>query len=65
MPARVRSTLATGVQALESERGYSIQLGHTVDRRWKGTEAECQAYLDSLVPAGGVVNARIVLDAGG
>ena len=65
MAARVRSTLATGVQALESERGYSIQLGHTVDRRWKGTEAECQAHLDLLVAAGGVVNARIVHDAQG
>lgn len=65
MAARVRITSATGVQPLESERGYSIQLGHTVDRRWKGTEAECQAYLDSLVAAGGVVSARIVHDAGG
>ena len=65
MAARARSVLATGVQALESERSYSIQLGHTVDRRWKGTEAECQAQLDSLVAAGGVVAGRIVHDAGG
>lgn len=65
MAARVRSTSTSGVQALESERGYTLQTGHTVDRRWKGTEAECQAYLDALVAAGGVVNARIVHDAGG
>ncbi len=65
MSARVRATLATGVQLLQSSRGFRFGVGFTLDQRWVGTEEECQAKLDALVAAGGVVNAQLEPAEGG
>lgn len=65
MSARTRSVLATGVQLLQSSRGFRFGVGFTLDQRWLGTESECQAKLDALVAAGGVVNAQIDPAEGG
>ena len=62
---RVIVRAVPGLRQIQADRVYQQNRGHTIELRWKGTEAECQSGLDALVFAGGVSEARIQPGEGG